>query len=266
MTAGTGAENPRARRRRVLYLAGLLPLLVALAFTVEVVTMRSHDRAGGDAWRQANGPRAFEEYDANRAVNLLEPWIAHFDAGDAAFLLADHQRARDLFTEALRSVPSAQECTVRINLALADEAIGDDAAADAADGAVGDTGAAPTDAQDSWRAGIAALTEGGCPTDAGQGERQSRQAAAVKERLERKLDPPPSTSARHRRHPKDGGKDRERSTKHHRRQQHKNGTSSERNRTGRSKEERLAERNRQGSRERAKQQSDDGSFGYEPSW
>lgn len=174
-------ENPRAHRRRVLYLAGLLPLLLTLAFSLKVVVMRHHDGAGLDAWRAHNGAVGFEQYAANRSVNLLQPWLAPFDAGDAAFLLGAPGRAQDLFTTALDSVPHRHECTVRINLSLADEAIGDAAAKKGS----------LDDAKAAWRAGIAALDGGDCPHHAGLGQRQSKDAATVRQRLEDKLKQPP---------------------------------------------------------------------------
>lgn len=174
-------ENPRAGRRRVLYLAGLLPLLVALAFTFKVMTMRHHDGDGSSAWHAGNGAKALEEYSANQSVNLLQPWLAPFDSGDAAFRLGDYPRARGLFTDALGSVPHKQECTVRINLALTDEAIGDAAS----------KAGRPDDATDAWQDGVTALDQGDCPTHAGLGKKQSQDAAAVRARLEQKLNPPP---------------------------------------------------------------------------
>jgi hypothetical protein len=166
----------RARTRRVLYLAGLLPALVVIAFSVKVLLMLHHDGAGEDAWRRGDTATALEQYAANRSLNLLEPWVAPFDEGDAAFALRGYPRARDLFITALRSVPHRQECTVRINLALAYEAIGDAAA----------KRGATDDATAAWQNGITALTDGDCPLHAGLGERQSHDAATVKQRLEDK--------------------------------------------------------------------------------
>lgn len=181
-TVPAGGPDPtrrgrgRAPTRRTLYLAGLLPLLAVLAFSVKVFVMLHHDGAGGDAWDRRDGAAAMEQYAANRSVNVFEPWIAPFDEGDAAFLLADYPRARDLFITALTSVPHEQECTVRINLALAYEAIGDAAA----------RSGVPDDATAAWQNGITALTDGDCPAHAGLGRWQSRDAATVKKRLEDK--------------------------------------------------------------------------------
>lgn len=173
----TPRREGRARARRILYLVGLLPLVVALAFFVKVVVMRHHDDAGADAWQRQDGASALEQYDANRSLNLLERWIAPFDSGDAAFELADYPHAKDLFLTALRTVPQKQECTVRINLALTDEAIGDAAARKGA----------TDDARAAWQDGIKALDDGGCPRHAGLGQQQTKDAATVKQRLEDKL-------------------------------------------------------------------------------
>lgn len=187
VATGPGAPPPgrrpaadRAHARRVLYLAGLLPLLAALAFSVKVFVMLHHDGAGEDAWARRDGATALEQYAANRSLNLLEPWIAPFDEGDAAFLLGSYPRSRDLFITALTTVPHKQECTVRINLALAYEAIGDAAARS---GALDDATAA-------WRDGITTLNDGDCPLHAGLGAQQSRDAATVKQRLENKQHDP----------------------------------------------------------------------------
>lgn len=173
--------NPRARRRRLLYLIGLVPLLAAVAFTAKVTVMRGHDETGAYAFAHGDGATTLEEYTANRSLNWFEPWIAHFDSGNGAFLLADYERALDLYDEALDAgVPAEHRCTVRINMALTEEKIGDRAAA----------GEHRDAARDAWKRGITLLEEGHCPTDAGQGEEQTRDSATVKKRLEEKLNPP----------------------------------------------------------------------------
>jgi len=218
--------NPRAARRRLLYLIGLVPLLVALAFTVKVTTMRHHDGAGLGAWKSGNGAKALEQYSANKSLNLLQPWLAPFDAGDAAFLLGDYPRARKLFFAALDSVPHKQECTVRINLALTDEAIGD---------AASEAGSLD-DAKDAWQAGIDALDGGDCPQHAGLGERQSQDATRVRQRLEQKLKQPPQQQQQSQQDPQ--------------KQPKNDGSGSEKS----NKEKELDKRNRSGSQDRSKAQ------------
>lgn len=174
-------RNPRAHRRRVLQLIGIVPLVLAIAFFVKVVVMIHHDHAGQTAWDERDGATALQQYAANRSTNFLERWLAPFDAGDAAFLLTDYDRAAGYYRAALGSVPHEHECTVRINLSLADEKIGDAAST------AGDRDAATK----AWKDGIATLDAGHCPTHAGQGKRQTKDAATVRKRLEDKLKTPP---------------------------------------------------------------------------
>lgn len=167
----------RARLRMVLVLAGLLPLLVALAFALKVLTMLSHDRDGRDGFAGGEYVSAADEFAANDSLNWFEPWISAFDEGAARHADGDYDGALARYATALEDVPEREECTVRINAALAHESLGD-AAAEDGDG---------EEATAQWQAGIDTLSEGGCPTDAGRGQDQTDDAAAVDQRLRQKL-------------------------------------------------------------------------------
>jgi len=161
----------------VLLLAGILPALVALVFAVKVVTMLSHDRDGRSAFDDASFSTSADEFAANGSLNWFEPWITAFDEGAARHADGDLEDALERYALALEDVPGEEECTVRINEALAHESLGDTAAQDGdADEATG-----------HWQAGIDTLAEGGCPTDAGRGESQTAEAAAVDQRLRDRL-------------------------------------------------------------------------------
>ncbi len=165
------------RLRRVLVLAGILPALVALAFAVKVATMLSHDRDGRSGFDDGTFLAAADEFAANGSLNWFEPWITAFDEGAARHAEGDLEDALELYVAALADVPAEEECTVRINEALALESLGDTAAENGdADEATG-----------RWQAGIDTLAEGGCPTDSGRGEDQTADAAAVDQRLRDKL-------------------------------------------------------------------------------
>ncbi|WP_183099910.1 hypothetical protein [Nocardioides pelophilus] len=167
----------RTRLRVVLVLAGILPALVALAFAAKAVTMLSHDRDGRGQFDDADYLAAADEFAANRSLNWFQPWIAAFDEGAARHAEGDLDEAIELYTVALEDVPAEDECTVRINQALAHESLGDAALeAGDADEAIG-----------QWQAGIDVLAEGRCPTDSGRGEDQTEDAAAVDQRLRDKL-------------------------------------------------------------------------------
>ncbi|MGH3349090.1 MAG: hypothetical protein ACRDPS_00380 [Nocardioides sp.] len=171
--------SAREQVRRVLLVAGIVPVLIGLAFLLKVMVMGHHDRGGREAWDERDAATAMEHYAANRDFNFLQPWIAHFDAGNAAYLLGENARAVAYFGEALERVPQEHECTVRINMSLTQEAIGD-RARDAGDQA---------GAKAAYEEALATLKDGDCPTKAGQGEEQSQQGESVQERLEDKLTP-----------------------------------------------------------------------------
>lgn len=179
MRRGDRAErpHPRARLRLALLVAGALPALLVLGYLVKVGLMLQHNAAGRDAFERGDHDGAAAEFFETRDLNWFEPWIAPFDEGTAHHAEGAFDDAIGAYGKALESVPDREECTVRINLALAHEAVGDRLQADQdLDGAI-----------ESWQEGIDALAAGDCPTDAGRGREQTDDAAAVDERLRDKL-------------------------------------------------------------------------------
>ena len=92
------------------------------------------------------------EFAVNATLNLMERWVAPYDAGIARYRLTDFAGAVDSFQDALATVPTEHACEVRINLALSQESVGDAAMA----------GGEAATAGDAWRAGVATLARGGC--------------------------------------------------------------------------------------------------------
>lgn len=169
--------NPRARLRLALMVGGLLPALLVVAYAVKVGLMLHHDAAGRDAFERGDYDGAAAEFLDNRGLNWFEPWIAPFDQGTALHAQGSLDEAIAAYGAALRVVPDREECTVRIDLALAHEAVGDQQeAAQDHDGAI-----------EAWQKGIDVLQEGDCPSDAGRGEEQSKDAAGVEKRLRDKM-------------------------------------------------------------------------------
>jgi cobalamin biosynthesis protein CobT len=165
-------------RRKLLFLLGLLPLLLVTLYAVKVALLLSHDGDGRGAFDDKRYDAAAAEFAGNRSLNVLEPWVAAFDEGAARHAAGDLDDAVDAYTAALRDVPEDEECTVRINLALAHEAIGD------AKIQMPDRDAAI----EAWQAGIDALEDGDCPEHSGRGEDQTADAKAVDDRLEQKIE------------------------------------------------------------------------------
>ncbi|HWJ10152.1 MAG TPA: hypothetical protein VNS46_12295 [Nocardioides sp.] len=169
--------NPRGRQRLGLMVAGALPALLVLGYLVKVGLMLQHNAAGRDAFDRGEYDSAASEFFDTRDLNLFEPWVAPFDEGAAHHAEGAFDDAIAAYDAALEDVPERDECTVRINLALAHEAVGDQRQADQdLDGAI-----------EAWQEGIDVLAAGECPTDSGRGQKQSDDAAAVDERLQRKL-------------------------------------------------------------------------------
>lgn len=169
--------NPRARLRRALLVGGLLPALLVLGYVVKVGLMLQHNAAGRDAFELGDYDGSAAEFFETRDLNWFEPWIAPFDEGTGYHGDGLYDRAIDAYEDALEDVPQGDECTVRINLALAHEAVGDQRQTDEdLDGAI-----------ESWQAGIDVLAAGACPTDSGRGQEQSDDAAEVDRRLRDKV-------------------------------------------------------------------------------
>lgn len=173
--------NPRGRLRRVLLVAGLLPALLVALYALKVTLMLQANSAGRDAFDRGDLDGAAAEFAGTRRLNWFESWIAAFDEGAAQHAQGAYDDAIASYRAALEDVPHRDECTVRINLALAHEAVGDAAA----------SAGASEDARAAYQAGIDVLAAGDCPQDSGRGKEQSADAGAVDQRLREKLEQSP---------------------------------------------------------------------------
>jgi len=169
--------NPRSNLRLILMLAGILPTLLVLAFGLKIGLMLKDNGAGRDAFDDAKYDKAAASFKDTRSLNWFESWIAAFDTGTGLHADENYDAAIKAYEAALKDVPTREECTVRINIALAHESIGDGLLEDGA----------KEDAVTEFEAGIKALADGDCPTDSGRGEDQTADAAAVDERLRNKV-------------------------------------------------------------------------------
>lgn len=118
----TAPDLERARRRRRLYLVGLVPSLLLLLVSVRIVVLLQHESRAMSAYADGRYHDARDHFAANRVLNPLQRWIAPFGEGDASFRLQDHVGAVRAFEAALPHAPGEHECMVRVNLALTHEA------------------------------------------------------------------------------------------------------------------------------------------------
>lgn len=114
------------RRLRKVLLISLPIWLVAALFCVKLVSMTVENRAGTAAYESGDHGAARTHFSRLRVGNVAESWIAHYNRGTANHQLRAYPAARSDFEKALKSAPPAQQCKVRINLALTLEALGDD--------------------------------------------------------------------------------------------------------------------------------------------
>lgn len=162
--------------RRRLFLAGLVPTLLVVAFALKVALMFQGNATGRDAFWRGDYDGATSAFAGTRSLNLLERWVAPFDEGTAHHAQGAWSQARDAYEDALTSVPRQEECTVRINLALVHEAVGDALAQSDRERAV-----------EAWQRGIDVLAAGSCPTEAGRGAEQQEDAGETDRRLREKV-------------------------------------------------------------------------------
>lgn len=229
-----------SRMRRRLLLIGILPSALALIFAILVFVMLDHQRTGQDRFATGDFDKASSAFADAGSLNPFQDWVTAFDRGAAKHAGGELDQAIDLYESALPDVPKSEECTVRINLALAHESVGD-AAAEKDD---------LDDARAAWTAGIKVLRDGGCPTDAGRGEKQTEQAAGVEKRLQEKLS-------------SDDGKKDDSSKKDKKQEQQEKKEKKEKA----EKERKLEQQNNQGQERRKKQEQErKESGGYQPQW
>ena len=143
-TAGRAATSGNARserrdHRRLLFVLWLLPVVFLLVTAARVGLLAWDDHSGRAAFADGRASDARTPFARNAILQPFEPWVAPYDEGSAALVADDPADARDRLDVALTLVPPAQECRVRINLALAHEQLamgnaneGDLAAAQAA--------------------------------------------------------------------------------------------------------------------------------------
>ena len=151
MTDHSPARDPRTRRRTLLYLVGAVPSLLALLLALRIGLLLQQDGQGQEAYDAGAFAEARQAFAGNGVLVPVERWVAPFNEGDARFRLGDHAGAAESFEVALPLAPPERDCAVRLNLALALEALGDTALEE------GDRG----DAETSWQRGLDSL--GDCP-------------------------------------------------------------------------------------------------------
>jgi len=118
--------NPRIARRNQLFVLGVVPALVVLLLAIDVGVQLKANHDGRAAYDNKAFADAEEAFLDAAGVELPEGWVKPFNAGAAAYQDGQYADARSHFESALDKAPDDRECTVRVNLALTHEALGDE--------------------------------------------------------------------------------------------------------------------------------------------
>ncbi|GAB4100204.1 tetratricopeptide repeat protein [Sinomonas halotolerans] len=129
MNEPPAARSRRLRRRRVLLAWGAVPSLAALAVAAKLLLMTGLAQQAIWAFDAEDGPGVSLAADGMGFADVVETHKSWFARGDAHVLAGEHEQARAAFEEALRRTDADDECTVRVNLVLAIEELGDSARA-----------------------------------------------------------------------------------------------------------------------------------------
>lgn len=139
------------RRRFWVRLIGGIMLFALGLFSVVIwgFGLAGERRYEAGEYQEAVGP-----YASAAGIMPFERWKAQFGQGTALLAGGDPAEAEVALAEALETVPEKHECSVRINLSLAQEIQGDDAVA----------AGNPETAATFYEQALATLRDGGCPS------------------------------------------------------------------------------------------------------
>ena len=178
------SQDGRKRRRRLLWWSAL-PALVVLCLSGKLLSVGMLADTAARSFAAGDSGGVTDAAAGLRIANFFEPHKAPFAEGDGLFLAGDFAAARQRFEEAQSLAGTADECVVRVNLALTIEHLGD------AEAKTGDQAAAAR----LFAEGVAvveAAPEGcsgaGAGADAGADSGSGEQLEQAGERLQQKAD------------------------------------------------------------------------------
>jgi hypothetical protein len=119
------SPGDRLQRRRRLLWWSLLPVVLVLCLAAKMLSVGVLGGNAGGAFGAGDSRAVAEAAAGLRFANFTEPHKAPFAEGDGLFLAGDYAGARRSFEEALDLAGQADQCAVRVNLALSIERLGD---------------------------------------------------------------------------------------------------------------------------------------------
>lgn len=112
----------RLKRRKKWLLFSLVPMIIAFLVALKLISPMVFTQLLKSAYTAHNYDSAVLWGKANIFLNILEPYIAHFNYGDALFIKGEYENAEDQFRQSLaKNPPQDKICDIRVNLARAIE-------------------------------------------------------------------------------------------------------------------------------------------------
>ncbi|TLM86245.1 hypothetical protein FDW83_00285 [Pseudarthrobacter sp. NamE2] len=124
----TPDQDSGKRLRRRLLLWSALPVLLLVGMAAKLLSLGLLANQADTAFKAGDAAAVERAAGGLSLANVIERHKAPFAAGDAEALAGNYPAARLLFEEALAAVPSGSgdECSIRVNLSLAIEKLGDE--------------------------------------------------------------------------------------------------------------------------------------------
>ncbi len=121
-------EGVRKHRRRKLFSIAALPLILLIAGGLFFLRPAVFDALFGINYNNEKSDFIIGLSQIHKNANLLEPYIAYYNAGTAYLKNNENAKAEEELRESIKNVPPSDKiCQVRVNLSYSIEAQGDEA-------------------------------------------------------------------------------------------------------------------------------------------
>jgi tetratricopeptide (TPR) repeat protein len=123
-------EGQRKKKRKKLFKYTAIPIVIFLVVGIKLVSLSVINSMALKSYTTGKFVSAASQLQPLKVMNFIEPYIVHFNRGDALYRAGNFEGAQGEFETALRNAPENKTCIVRFNLVLALEAQGDKAVDD----------------------------------------------------------------------------------------------------------------------------------------
>lgn len=121
-------ESIRKKRRKKLFLIALTPITILVLASILFLRPGIFDAIFSMKFNQDDAGGAISISQFHKGVNIIEPYIAYYNAGTAYIKGKDGKNAENELQESLRNNPPKDKiCQIRVNLSYSIELQADDA-------------------------------------------------------------------------------------------------------------------------------------------